>query len=129
MSLDPSLPAAGPIAAAGRIGRTRLVCVGTIAAMHAAAFGVMFWTESGWVAPVLFLLSWACLNFIFLRASAAAGLSPRRFRWLFVGILITLSHFKFTVLWMVINFFDVLIVDSDTIASCFRSFPICGRSC
>ena len=122
MSLDPSLPAASPIAAAERIGRSRLLCVGTIAAMHAAAFGVMFWTESGWVAPVLFLLSWACLNFTFLlllpRPGIAAALSL-----LFISILITLSHFKFTVLWMVINFFDVLIVDSDTISFLLSIFP------
>src|SRR5688500_4596459 len=122
MSLDPSIPGTGPLAAIERSGKARVLCVSAIAAMHAAAFGVMVWTETGWFAPVLFLLSWACLNFIFLlllpRPAIAAALSL-----LFVGILITLSHFKFTVLWMVINFFDVLIIDSDTISFLLSIFP------
>jgi phosphoglycerol transferase MdoB-like AlkP superfamily enzyme len=122
MSFDPSMSGAGPLAAAERLGWTRTLCIGAIAAMHAAALGIMLWTEHGWFAPVVFVLSWACVNFLFLlllpRPAIAAALSL-----LFVGILITLSHFKFTVLWMVINFFDVLIVDSDTISFLLSIFP------
>jgi len=42
---------------------------------------------------------------------------------LLVAALITLSHFKFTILWMVINFFDVLIIDSDTVSFLLSIFP------
>jgi hypothetical protein len=122
MSFDPSMSGAGPLAAAERLGKTRALCVGAIAAMHAAALGIMLWTEHGWFAPVVFVLSWACVNFLLLlllpRPAIAAALSL-----VFVGLLITLSHFKFTVLWMVINFFDVLIVDSDTISFLLSIFP------
>jgi phosphoglycerol transferase MdoB-like AlkP superfamily enzyme len=122
MSLDPSIRDTGPLAAVERSGKARVLCVGAIAAMHAAAFGVMLWTETGWFAPVLFVLSWACLNFAFLlvlpRPAIAAALSL-----LLVGILITLSSFKFATLWMVINFFDVLIIDSDTISFLLSIFP------
>ena len=122
MSLDNPIIGTSALAATSRIGRTRLVCLGTIAAIHAAALGVMLWTESGWVPPVLFLLSWACLNFFFLlfvrRPAVSAAVSL-----LLVAVLVTLSHFKFTILWMVINFFDVLIVDSDTISFLLSIFP------
>jgi len=41
---------------------------------------------------------------------------------LFVAVVM-LSQLKFSVLWMVINFFDVLIVDSDTVAFLLSIFP------
>ena len=122
MSLENSFFGAGALAATVRMGRARLICIATIAALHAAALGVMLWTEYGWLAPVLFLLAWACLNFFFLlfvrRPAVSAAVSL-----LLVTALIILSHFKFTILWMVINFFDVLIVDSDTIAFLLSIFP------
>ena len=37
--------------------------------------------------------------------------------------MIVLSQFKFTILWMVINFFDILIIDSDTISFLLTIFP------
>src|SRR5215211_6423340 len=99
MSLDNPLIATSALAATSRIGRTRLICLGAIAAIHVAALGVMLWTESGWVPPVLFLLSWAFLNFFFLlfvrRPAVSAAVSL-----LLVAVLVTLSHFKFTILWM-----------------------------
>jgi len=122
MSLDNPISGASALAATSRVGRTRLICISVIAAIHAAALGVMLWTEFGWFALVLFLLSWAFLNFFFLllvrRPAVSAAVSL-----LFVAVLVTLSHFKFTILWMVINFFDVLIVDSDTISFLLSIFP------
>jgi hypothetical protein len=122
MSLDNPIIGGSALAATDRMGRARLICITVMAAIHAAALGVMLWTEYGWFAPVLFLLAWACLNFFFLllvpRPGFAGALSL-----LLVAILLTLSHFKFTILWMVINFFDVLIVDSDTISFLLSIFP------
>ncbi len=37
--------------------------------------------------------------------------------------MVVLSQLKFSILWMVINFFDVLIVDSDTVAFLLSIFP------
>src|SRR5712675_1992942 len=121
MSLDNSFGASA-LAATSRMGRTWFICIGTIAAIHAAALGVMLWTENGWFAPVLFLLAWACLNFFFLLLLRRPGVSAA-VSLLQVATLVTLSHFKFTILWMVINFFDVLIVDSDTISFLLSIFP------
>jgi hypothetical protein len=122
MSLDPTISRVGPLAALERLGRMRALNIGAIVAMHAAALGIMLWTEHGWFAPVVFVLSWASLNFVFLllfpRPAIAAALALMS-----IGLLITLSHFKFTILWMVINFFDVLIVDSDTISFLLSIFP------
>ncbi|AMN44147.1 sulfatase-like hydrolase/transferase [Rhodoplanes sp. Z2-YC6860] len=119
MSFDNPFPGGGTVAAAGR---ARFIAIGGIAAAHTAALGVMLWTEHGWLASLLFVLAWACLNFSFLlllpRPGVAAALSL-----LLVTLLITLSHFKFTILWMVINFFDVLIVDSDTVSFLLSIFP------
>src|SRR6266496_372263 len=122
MSLDHSFIGTSALAAAGRIGRARLICIGTIAAIHAAAVSAMLWTEYGWFAPVLFLLAWACVNFFFLLLLRRPGISAA-LSLLLAAALITLSHFKFTILWMVINFFDVLIVDSDTISFLLSIFP------
>jgi hypothetical protein len=122
MSLDNPFPGAGAVAATARVARSRFVAIGAIAAIHAAALGVMLWTEHGWFAPVLFLLSWAGLNFFFLLLLPRPGISAA-LSLLLIATLVTLSHFKFTILWMVINFFDVLIVDSDTISFLLSIFP------
>ena len=122
MSLENPFLGGGAIAAAGRFGRARFVAIGAVAAIHAAALGVMLWTEYGWLASLLFLLAWACVNFTLLlllpRPAIAAAISL-----LLLALLVTLSHFKFTILRMVINFFDVLIVDSDTISFLLTIFP------
>ena len=39
------------------------------------------------------------------------------------ALMVVLSQFKFSILWMVINFFDVLIVDTDTISFLLSIFP------
>ncbi len=122
MSLDNPFPGAGAVAATARVGRARFVAIGAIAAIHMAALGVMLWTEHGWFAPVLFLLSWAGLNFFFLLLLPRPGISAA-LSLLLIATLVTLSHFKFTILWMVINFFDVLIVDSDTVSFLLSIFP------
>ncbi|MEA2961500.1 MAG: hypothetical protein QOI46_1598, partial [Alphaproteobacteria bacterium] len=96
--------------------------VGVIAALHLAAISVAAWTEYDWVGPAIFMLAWALLNFTFIallrRPAISAGLSL----CLFVAVIL-LSQLKFSVLWMVINFFDVLIVDSDTVAFLLSIFP------
>jgi hypothetical protein len=96
--------------------------VGTIAAILIAALGVMLWTEFGAFASLLFLLSWGLINFLFLvlcrRPTVSAALSLA-----LVLLIVALSQFKFGILWMTINFFDVLIVDSDSVAFLLAIFP------
>jgi hypothetical protein len=96
--------------------------VGVLAALHLAAITVAAWTEYDWVGPAIFMLAWALLNFTFIallrRPAISAGLSLCLF-----AAVIMLSQLKFSILWTVINFFDVLIIDSDTVAFLLSIFP------
>ena len=110
------------IATMGRLGESRRVSIAAVAALHLAALGVMLRTEYGAFGPLLFVLAWTSLNFAFLvllrRPGVAAALSLGLF-----ALIVVLSQLKFSILWMVINFFDVLIVDSDTVSFLLSIFP------
>jgi hypothetical protein len=110
------------IATKQRLVGTRWLGVGVLAALHLAAMSVAAWTEYDWVGPAIFMLAWALLNFSFIallrRPAISAGLSLCLF-----AAVIMLSQLKFSILWTVINFFDVLIVDSDTVAFLLSIFP------
>src|ERR1700710_262535 len=105
---------------ASRLG-WRLVA-GLIAPLHISALAIMAATEYGILAPLLFLLFWAFLNFTFLAVLRRPVMSAALSLGL-IAILVALSQLKFTILSMVINFFDVLIVDSDTAAFLLSIFP------
>jgi Sulfatase len=93
-----------------------------IAAIHLAAFVSMYLTEFDLLARSLFVSTWCFLNFFWLallrRPAMAAALSLGM-----IEILILVSRFKFDIKWMTVNFLDVLIVDTDTIAFLFKIFP------
>ena len=116
-----------PVFGASPIGTKRLadswrVRAGVIAAMHVVAFVIMALTEFGWISAVLALLFWAFLNFAFLVALRRPGIAAALSLGV-ITILVVLSQFKFSILWMVINFFDVLIIDSETIGFLLSIFP------
>ena len=79
-------------------------------------------TEFGLFDQAVFLLIWLLLNCMWLvllrRPAMSAALSLA-----LVEIIVVLSQFKFSILWMTINFFDVLIIDPDTIAFLLKIFP------
>ena len=122
MSIEHSFFGASPTATMGRLAESWKVRAGLIAAIHIAALAIMALTEWGWLGPSLSVLFWAFLNLAFLVALRRPGISAALSLGL-IAILVVLSQFKFTILWMVINFFDVLIVDSDTIAFLLSIFP------
>jgi phosphoglycerol transferase MdoB-like AlkP superfamily enzyme len=101
---------------------SRLVGIAAIAAIHGAALLAIYRTEYGSFAVTLAVLTWAFLNFFcltFLRRPAiAATLSLVLFE-----SAIVLSQFKFSILEMTLSFFDMLIVDADTIAFLLIIFP------
>lgn len=117
-----SLAYLSPIATIGRLVGSPRVALGLILAIHLAALGVIGSTEYSIVPPLLSLLAWASLNFVFLLLLRRPGISATISLGL-VGLVIVLSQLKFSILWMVINFFDVLIVDSDTLAFLLSIFP------
>jgi hypothetical protein len=121
MSIE-HIVSAAPITAMGRLAESWKVRAGVIAALHVAAFVILAMTEYGWLGTALSLLFWAFLNFSFLVALRRPGISAALSLGV-VTILVVLSQLKFTILWMVINFFDVLIVDSDTVAFLLSVFP------
>src|SRR5260370_39187221 len=86
--------AASDAATPGGILRTTL-----IVALHAAAFGLMLWSEAAVVPKVAFCFTWGLLNFFWLavlrRPPAAASLSL-----VMIGVLILLSRLKYEIIWM-----------------------------
>ena len=122
MSIEHPSLGAGPIAAMGRLAESWKVRAGVIGALHVAALAILATTEYGWLGPSLSLLFWAFLNFAFLVAFRRPGISAVLSLGL-VAILVVLSQLKFSILWMVINFFDILIVDSDTFSFLLSIFP------
>jgi Sulfatase len=112
-----------PFAEVGRYGTWR---VALVLALHAAALAVMVATEADLVSGLAFLLTWGLLNCLWLallrRPAAAAALSLAM-----VVILILLSQLKHSVLFMTVNFVDLMIIDGDTFAFLLTIYPGLGR--
>ncbi len=93
-----------------------------VASFHAAAFVIMAETEIGIVSKLIFLFTWGLLNFFWLgllrRPAVAAALSLA-----LILALIQLSLFKYDKLLMTVNFVDMMILDSDTIAFFLTIYP------
>ena len=90
--------------------------------LHVAALGVMAWSESTAVGKAAFLLAWGLVNCFWLaalrRPAAAAALSLTM-----AVVLVLLSRFKHDVLFMTVNFVDVMIIDNDTLGFLLAVFP------
>ena len=98
-----------------------------VAAIHLVAIVIMLATEDEAVAQAAFVFTWGLLNFFWLavlrRPAAAAALSLA-----FVVALILLSQLKHSVLFMTVNFVDLMIIDADTFAFLLTVFPGLGRN-
>jgi hypothetical protein len=113
-----------PLAAvAARYGRWP---IGILLALHGAALALMAATEADVVPSLAFLLTWGLLNFLWLallrRPAAAAALSLAM-----IVVLILLSQFKHGILFMTVNFVDLMIIDTDTFAFLVTIYPGLGR--
>ncbi len=93
-----------------------------IATLHLVALIMMAATEADLVDKAAFLLVWAVLNFFWLalvrRPAVAALLSLE-----LVVVLTLLSQFKYSKLWMTVDFVDLMIIDQDTSAFLLAAFP------
>jgi hypothetical protein len=89
--------------------------IALIAAAHAAAFGLMLWSEVGFVPKLVFCLVWGLLNFFWLAVLRRPALSAALSLVLIV-VLILLSRLKYEMIWMTINFLDLMIVNRDTVS-------------
>src|SRR5262249_32700315 len=88
--------------------------IALIVAAHATAFGLMLWTEVAFVLKVVFCLVWGLLNFFWLAVLRRPAVSAAVSLVLFV-VLILLSRLKYEIIWMTMNFLDLMIVNADTI--------------
>ena len=85
-----------------------------IAASHIAALAIMLTTESDFASRMAFILAWGILNTFFLamvRRPVIAGLLSL----VFVLLLVLLSQLKHSMLFMTVNFVDLMVVDQDTL--------------
>src|SRR5712675_882640 len=96
--------------------------VGAIGLIHLAALVIMAWTEYALEQRVAFLLTWALLNFFWLALLRRPGIAAALSLAMIVA-LIQLSLLKFKVLWMTVNFVDLMVIDPDTVAFLFTIFP------
>ena len=97
------------------VARHGVTPIAVIGLLHLAAIGLLAWYEVFPVSRLAFVLIWGLLNFFWLallrRPAIAAALSL-----ILVTLVIVLSEFKFRVLWMTLNFLDVMIIDADSFA-------------
>jgi hypothetical protein len=109
------------LAAAGT-GERRRLPFWLLASLHIVALAIVLWSEVDPVAKLAAVLFWGLLNFLWLmlvrRPAAAAALSLA-----IIVTLILLSQFKHDKLLMTVNFLDIIIIDSDTLAFLFTVFP------
>jgi hypothetical protein len=93
-----------------------------IVALHLGALAALVMTEFDWFAASLFLLTWGLLNGLFLtvirRPAVAAAFSLG-----LIAFLIVLSILKSWAIWTTLNFFDFLIVNTDTAAFLLGMYP------
>ncbi len=87
----------------------------------------MLWSEASLVSAAAFGLTWGVLNFFWImvlrRPAAAAALSLAM-----IVVLILLSRLKQSVLFMTVDFVDLMIIDTDTFAFLFAIFPDLART-
>lgn len=91
--------------------------------LHLTAFGVMAATERSVAGWLMFVAAWTILNgvglFVLRRPAIGAALSLA-----LVLLLVTLSRFKFEIMYMTVDFLDLMIVDVDTTTFLFGIFPL-----
>jgi phosphoglycerol transferase MdoB-like AlkP superfamily enzyme len=104
------LPAASFLKELAAIDRRHAGQVALLAAFHLAAVGLLFWFEAEPPAQAAFVLSWGLLNFFWLsllgRPLTSAALSLA-----LIVVLIVLSQFKHSLLFMTATFVDVMLID------------------
>ena len=104
------------------VARRDALRVALIAALHVTALYIMATTEYALEQKAAFVLTWGVLNFFWLALLRRPGVSAAISLTMIV-LLIELSQLKWKVLWMTVNFVDLMIIDPDTISFLFTIFP------
>ena len=107
---------------ASSAGRGHAARAGLLLGLHLAALAILFGTESGPVSQLAFVLGWGFFNFCWIallrRPAVAAAIS---LAWLV--LLIVLSQLKQSILFMTVNFVDLMVVDPDTVRFLLTVYP------
>jgi len=106
--------------------RQAALSAGLIATPHLAALALMILTEGDPISKAAFALSWGAFNALWialLRRPAVAGAISLAM----ITLLIALSQLKHSVLFMTVNFVDLMIIDADTVGFLLTVYPGLGR--
>jgi len=94
-----------------------------VGAIHLAALGGAVQTEWGLFHGALAVLRLRLPQFCFWLIVLRRPASSAALSLIMIVLLIVVSRFKFDILWMTITFFDLLIVDPDTVAFLLKRLP------
>src|SRR5262245_15776382 len=111
--------------AAPSVARRDFLRVGLIALPHIAALALMWWTEWAPEQKAAFILAWGLLNFVWLAVTRRPGISAALALGM-IAVLILLSELKYKVLWLTIDFVDLMVIDPDSIQFLFGIRPGLG---
>jgi phosphoglycerol transferase MdoB-like AlkP superfamily enzyme len=93
-----------------------------LAILHGAAIAIMAFTETTPAAITLFLLTWGLLVSFWLlllrRPMVAAALSL-----ILIVAIVVLSSFKHDIVWLTVDFLDVMLIDFETIRFLLTIYP------
>ena len=89
---------------------------------HLAALGILLQTETYFGSRLVFLLCWGALNFSWIALLRRPALSGALSLTMIV-VLVLLSRLKHDIVQMTVNFVDLMMIDSDSIAFLFTIFP------
>jgi hypothetical protein len=106
--------------------RRAALSAGLIAAPHLVALAIMILTEGDSVSKAAFAFTWGLFNAVWialLRRPAAAGAISLAL----IALLVVLSQLKHSVLFMTVNFVDLMIIDADTVGFLLTVYPGLAR--
>jgi hypothetical protein len=98
------------------------VAFGLVILLHLAALAIMLRYEDDVLPKIAFVLAWAILNclwLVLLRRPVLAGALSLAL----VTVLVLLSQLKHSVLFMTVNFVDLMIIDGDTFSFLMTVYP------
>jgi len=110
------------VPAVGALGSRDAIGGCLIGVLHGLALAAMGLTEFGPFAQVVFILVWIALNGALLTGFGRPAISAA-LALMFIIVIIMLSEFKISIVSMGLHFFDIWIIDPDTLAFLFATFP------
>jgi hypothetical protein len=99
---------------------------GLIAVPHIVALAILLATEGDVVSKTAFALAWGVLNCFWLVLLRRPGLAGA-LSLMMIVVLVLLSQLKHSVLFMTVNFVDLMIIDWDTISFLLTVIPGLAR--